>query len=104
VNPPGKKRAFRDPYGDWWDRQERRNFGEPVHEDDDILRVFSTEPYNHFKAPKAWFLLGCSISTFLAFCYTVTFFYPDKPSVPRTFPDGLERELGGPNAVPVRHL
>lgn len=26
------KRQFRDPYGDWWDKQERRNYGEPVHE------------------------------------------------------------------------
>jgi hypothetical protein len=28
-------------------------------------------------------------------------FYPDKPGVPRTFPGGLDRELGGPGAVPV---
>lgn len=28
-------------------------------------------------------------------------FYPDKPTVPRQFPDGLERELGGPKALPV---
>lgn len=31
----------------------------------------------------------------------MTFFYPDKPSAPRTFPDGLEKELGGPNTVSV---
>lgn len=30
VNPPREKRQFRDPYADWWDKQGRRNFGEPV--------------------------------------------------------------------------
>lgn len=28
-------------------------------------------------------------------------FYADKPSAPREFPDGLERELGGPRALLV---
>jgi len=28
-------------------------------------------------------------------------FHPDRPTVPREFPDGLERELGGPKALPV---
>ena len=32
-------------------------------------------------------------------------YYPDKPAIPRTFPGGLDRELGGPGAVPVsRHV
>ena len=30
VNPAREKRQFRDPYGEWWDKQERRNFGEAV--------------------------------------------------------------------------
>ncbi|OAX84740.1 hypothetical protein ACJ72_00879 [Emergomyces africanus] len=48
----GQKRQFRDPYGDWWDKQDRRNFGEPVHEDNDILTILSTEKYTHFKPAK----------------------------------------------------
>lgn len=103
-NPPPQKRQFRDPYGGWWDRQDKRNFGEPVHEDNDILGTFSTESYTHFKAPKAFFLLGCSIVTVFAFSGVVSFFYPDKPSAPRTFEDGLETELGGANAVRVSSL
>ncbi|KAK2740455.1 hypothetical protein FQN57_006082 [Myotisia sp. PD_48] len=98
-NPPAGKRQFRDPYGGWWDAQDRRNFGEPVHEDNDILTTFTTESYTHFKAPKAFFLLGCSISSVLILSGIVSFFYPDKPSAPRTFVDGLETELGGPNTV-----
>ncbi|KAF3492217.1 NADH:ubiquinone oxidoreductase 20.1kD subunit [Arthroderma uncinatum] len=101
-NPPAVKRQFRDPNADWWDAQDKRNFGEPVHEDNDILTTFSAEEYTHFKAPKAFFLLGCSVVSVFAFSGVVSLFYPDKPSAPRTFPDGLEAELGGPNAVVAR--
>lgn len=102
VNPPRQPRQFRDPYGDWWDKQERRNFGEPVHEDNDILGMFSLEEYRHFTPAKGFFLMGCSIATVGALCWVVSMYYPDKPSVPRTFPGGLDRELGGEGALPVR--
>ncbi|RAK77154.1 uncharacterized protein BO72DRAFT_448222 [Aspergillus fijiensis CBS 313.89] len=101
-NPPRMKRAFRDPYGDWWDKQERRNFGEPVHEENEILGVFSPEQYTHVTPGKGILQIGAFIVAFLGLCGTVSLFYPDKPSVPRTFPDGLEKELGGPRAVPAR--
>ena len=32
----------------------------------------------------------------------VSFFYADTPTVPRTFPGGLEEELGGKGAVRAR--
>ncbi|MCJ1362308.1 hypothetical protein MMC16_001411 [Acarospora aff. strigata] len=102
INPPPEKRQFRDPYADWWDKQERRNYGEPVHEDNDILGMFSPEEYTHYTSGKAFFLLGCFITTTLGLCGVVSMFYPDKPSTPREFPDGLERELGGPNALRAR--
>lgn len=53
------KRSHRDPYGDWWDPIERRNYGETVHEDNDILGVLSTEDYNHFTPGWGAFLLVC---------------------------------------------
>jgi hypothetical protein len=53
------KRQHRDPYADWWDPIERRNYGEPVHEDNDILGVFSTEDYTHFSAARGGFLWVC---------------------------------------------
>lgn len=102
--PPPQKRQFRDPYADWWDKQERRNFGEPVHEDNDILGVFSTEQYTHFKPGFGALLMGTFIATVFTLCGVVGVFYPDKASVPRTFPDGLEAELGGPGAVRVSQL
>ncbi|MCJ1467147.1 hypothetical protein MMC07_005769 [Pseudocyphellaria aurata] len=98
INPPRQPRQFRDPYGDWWDKQERRNFGEPVHEDNDILGIFSLEEYTHFTPAQGLVMLGCFIATVGGLCGIVSIFYPDKPSVPRTFPGGLDRELGGSRA------
>ncbi|CAD0027075.1 unnamed protein product, partial [Aureobasidium pullulans] len=95
-------RAFRDPYGDWWDKQERRNFGEPVHEDNDTLGIFSTEPYTHFQPGHGAVLLGTFIASVFVLMGVVRQYYPDKASVPRTFPGGLDRELGGAGAVPAR--
>jgi len=96
------KRALRDPYGDWWDPQERRNFGEPVHEDNDTLGVFSTEPYTHSTPGKAGLHVGAFVVATLGLCGVVYQYYPDKVSTPRVFPDGLEAELGGPKAVRAR--
>jgi len=96
------KRQFRDPYGDWWDKQERRNYGEPVHEDNDILGMFSPEEYTHVTPGTAIFQLGCFVGAVLGLCGVVSMFYPDTPTVPREFEDGLERELGGPGALRVR--
>ncbi|CAG7948559.1 unnamed protein product [Penicillium olsonii] len=101
-NPPALKRAHRDPYGGWWDAQEKRNFGEPVHEDNDILGVFSPEQYTHVTPGKGFFHLGCFVVAFLGLVGVVSMNYPDKPSVPKTYVDGLEKELGGPNALPAR--
>ncbi|CAI7571072.1 unnamed protein product [Penicillium bialowiezense] len=101
-NPPREKRAHRDPYGGWWDAQEKRNFGEPVHEDNEILGVFSPEQYTHVSAGKGFFHLGCFVVAFLGLVGVVSLNYPDKPSVPKTYVDGLEKELGGPNALPAR--
>jgi NADH dehydrogenase (ubiquinone) 1 beta subcomplex subunit 8 len=46
--------------------------------------------------------MGCFIATTLGLCGVVSMYYPDRPSVPRTFPGGLDRELGGEGAVWVR--
>ncbi len=46
--------------------------------------------------------MGCFITTVLGLCGVVSMYYPDRPSVPRTFPGGLDKELGGEGAVWVR--
>ncbi|EON67091.1 NADH dehydrogenase (ubiquinone) 1 beta subcomplex 8 [Coniosporium apollinis CBS 100218] len=101
INPPAEKRQFRDPYADWWDKQERRNYGEPVHEDNDILGMFSTEQDRHFTPGWGAVLLGTFVASVLGLCAIVLPYYPDKPAVPRAFPGGLDRELGGGNALLV---
>jgi NADH dehydrogenase (ubiquinone) 1 beta subcomplex subunit 8 len=101
VNPPAVKRSLRDPYEDWWDKQERRNFGEPVHEDNDMLGVFSLHEYNHFNTKQA----VASTLTYVAFIASVFgavwWFYPGEQVAPRAFPGGLDVELGGKGAVLV---
>ncbi|KAI0505119.1 hypothetical protein F5B22DRAFT_538269 [Xylaria bambusicola] len=102
VNPPRVKRQFRDPHGGWWDKQERRNFGEPVHEDHDILGVFSPYEYTWVSSKMAFAQLGMFIATVMGVCWVVGRLYPDKPAFPREFEGGLERELGGSGAFRAR--
>jgi len=98
-NPPAMKRQFRDPYADWWDKQERRNFGEPVHEDNDVLGIFSLEEYTHMTPGRGFLLLGGFIATVLGLSYAVSMTYPDRPSAPKEYADGLEAELGGKGSL-----
>jgi len=102
INPVPQKRQLRDPYGDWWDKQERRNYGEPVHEDNDILGMFSLEEYTHTPPGKGLFQVACFIAVVLGLSGAVAMTYPDRPSAPREFEGGLEKELGGPAAVRAR--
>lgn len=101
MQPAPIKRQFRDPYGDWWDKQERRNYGEPVHEDHDLLGMFTPYEYTWTTAGPGLLQIGAFVAVFLSVCYAVKMTYPDRVAVPREFEGGLERELGGPGAVRV---
>ena len=100
-NPPATLRQFRDPYADWWDKQERRNFGEPVHEDNDILGMFSPHEYTHFTPGWGAICLGSFVVTFLGVVAVARMVTPDMPSVKRGYEGGLDRELGGEGALLV---
>merc|ERR1712224_474147 len=102
INPPAIKRQHRDPHADWWDPQERRNFGEPIHEDNDILGMFSPYDYTWTTPGPGLIMMGTFVATFLGVCGVVYMNYPDKVAYPREFEAGLERELGGPGAVRAR--
>lgn len=95
ISPPAISRQKRDPYGNWWDKQERRNYGEPVHEDNDILGVFAPERYDFYTAPQVWGLFGCAVACFATLWSVVYLNYPDRITVDRGFEGGLDRELGG---------
>lgn len=45
--------------------------------------------------------MGTFIATVFGLCAAVKSVYPDKISAPKTYPDGLEAELGGKGALPV---
>lgn len=66
-----------------WDKQEMRNYGEPVHEDNDILGVFSPHEYTHFTPGWGAVLLGTYIGAFGVLCAVVSLTYPDRVSLRR---------------------
>ncbi|KUI66779.1 hypothetical protein VM1G_02249 [Cytospora mali] len=100
--PAPIKRQHRDPYGDWWDKQDRRNYGEPCHEDNDLLGLFTPYDYTWVSPKKGMFQVAFFIATFLSVCYVVKLTYPDRVAVPREFEGGLVRELGGAGAPRAR--
>lgn len=63
--------------------------------------MFSPEEYTHVKPGKGLFQIGCFIAAVFTLCGVVGYNYPDRQSYPKEYEGGLERELGGPNAVRV---
>ncbi|KAF2128233.1 hypothetical protein P153DRAFT_319649 [Dothidotthia symphoricarpi CBS 119687] len=102
INPPRINRAKRSSYDDWWDPQDKRNFGEPCHEDNDVLGVLSLHDYDHFTPGWGGVLMGTFVVTVLGLCGAVSMVYPDKISAPKTYEGGLEAELGGKRAMLAR--
>ncbi|KAI6108073.1 Ndufb8, NADH dehydrogenase 19kDa subunit [Pisolithus sp. B1] len=67
----------------WWDQQERRNFGDPVHEYDEVLSMWGPD----YSASSGFVAFGLLCKYALV---------PERPTVPREYPySGLVRELGG---------
>jgi NADH dehydrogenase (ubiquinone) 1 beta subcomplex subunit 8 len=98
-NPPAIKRQFRDPHGKYWDQQERRNYGEPIHEDNDVLGVFTTEKYTWTTPGKGAVMFASFIVSVVVLSKVIGQLYPDKPAVAREF--DLDTELGGKEALQV---
>jgi NADH dehydrogenase (ubiquinone) 1 beta subcomplex subunit 8 len=100
INPPAIKRSNRDPYG--WDHPtQRRNFGETVHEDDDILGTFTLHDYTHFTTAQASLGWAGFISFILGLTYIASWTKPEKPAWPKEYEDGLNWEMGGHGALRV---
>lgn len=57
----------------------------------------TTESYGNTNTEK-----GSFVAAFCGMLTVVSTYYPDRPSAPRTFPGGLEAELGGPKTVTAR--
>lgn len=79
-----------------------RNWGEPLHEDNDILGVFSLHNYDHMTPARAGVMWLGFLGSLGALSYAVYMTYPDRPAVPKEYEGGLDAELGGIGAVRVR--
>ncbi|KAK6910033.1 NADH dehydrogenase (ubiquinone) 1 beta subcomplex 8 [Kwoniella mangroviensis CBS 10435] len=84
----------REPFG-WWDRQERKNFGEVMHEEEDAIGMWG--PDVHKTSPQsALFQLSVAFSLIGLASYVLIKNRPERPVAQRTYPyNGLEKELGG---------
>lgn len=63
--------------------------------------MFSPYEYTWTTTGPGLVMIGTFVATFLAVVGSVYATYPEKPAFPREFEDGLQRELGGANAVRV---
>ncbi|KAJ1846303.1 hypothetical protein H4S02_005768 [Coemansia sp. RSA 2611] len=99
-NLPHIKSESRPQLG-WWDRQNRRNFGEPMAEQDEILNMRSPTLY---KSPgwrqvsKMW---AGVIITIGSVYYFISQTRRERPYMRAFYPNGLKDELGG---VPTRTM
>lgn len=73
-----------------------------MHEDNDVLGIFSPYEYTWTTTGPGLLMIASFIAAFAGVSGLVYLNYPDKPAFPREFEGGLERELGGPSAVRVR--
>ncbi|KAG5520179.1 hypothetical protein PMAC_001256 [Pneumocystis sp. 'macacae'] len=102
-NIPFVSRQTRTPYdSSYFDITERRKFGEPLHEQDEILTMFSPDVHSHISPSKAFFHLltfGFVVATFCS----ITYILRPKPFVmPReSFIKKLERSS---NVVDDSHI
>ena len=70
-----------------------------MHEDNDILGVFSLHDYTHMSPAKVFACWGVFIATVTGLYYTVKANFPGRPSYPKEYEGGLEKEMGGAGAV-----
>jgi len=81
----------------WWWKQEKTNFGETLHESDDVLTVFAPDVYPQFNWREAGIFLSCVVAVLgasVAAAYAVT--SDGSPWTPRTYPyGGLVQEITG---------
>ncbi|WWC70070.1 uncharacterized protein I206_104016 [Kwoniella pini CBS 10737] len=91
---PNISNQQREPFG-WWDRQERKNFGEVMHESEDVIGMWG--PDVHKTTPwSALFQLSVAFSLIGVASYALISNRPERPVAQRTYPfNGLEKELGG---------
>ncbi|KAG0245893.1 hypothetical protein B0O80DRAFT_438109 [Mortierella sp. GBAus27b] len=95
-NMPMYNQQWRDgnASGGYWDRQDRRNYGETVSEEDELLNIWSPDVWA-FPAALGVKRLVAAAAAFLGFAYVVNATQPEPHFTRRNYPhDGLLEELG----------
>ncbi|TYJ54138.1 hypothetical protein B9479_005236 [Cryptococcus floricola] len=95
---PNETLQKRQPFG-WWDVQERKNFGEVVHESEDVIGMWGPDVHK-----TSWQSALLQLSGAFGLVGVAAFFLiqtrPERPAVAREYPyNGLEQELGGINVA-----
>ncbi|KAF9170712.1 hypothetical protein BGX21_007942 [Mortierella sp. AD011] len=93
---PMYNQQWRDgnPSAGYWDRQDRRNFGETVPEEDEVLNIWSPDVWA-FTASFGMKRLLTAAAAFLGFGYLVSETRPEPHFERRSYPhDGLLEALG----------
>ncbi|THH30011.1 hypothetical protein EUX98_g4161 [Antrodiella citrinella] len=93
---PNVSKQYRDPRAKYDDWQMRRNFGEPLHERDELFSMWG--PDIPVVPPQtALYQLGIAVLAFVAFGTVVNYaLVPKRLAIPREYPhSGLVTELGG---------
>ncbi|ORX36631.1 hypothetical protein BD324DRAFT_626623 [Kockovaella imperatae] len=79
----------------WWDRQNRRNFGEVLHEENDMLGIFGPDK-PAVSSLRATLQILTATACVALIGYIGTKIMPERSAVPRQYPyNGLEKEYGG---------
>ncbi|KAJ9121530.1 hypothetical protein QFC22_002148 [Naganishia vaughanmartiniae] len=84
----------------WWDQQERKNFNETLHEQEDALSMWSPDVH---AMPAGWALaqMVMAFSALAGFGYFIYLTKPERPVAKRSYPyGGLAQELGGFSETP----
>ncbi|KAF9086407.1 hypothetical protein BGX23_008912 [Mortierella sp. AD031] len=95
-NLPMYNQQWRDanPSAGYWDRQDRRNFGETVPEEDEVLNIWSPDVWA-FPAALGVKRLLAAAAAFIGFGYLLVKTQPEPHFTRRNYPhDGLLEALG----------
>ncbi|KAI9226443.1 MAG: hypothetical protein DHS80DRAFT_25240 [Piptocephalis tieghemiana] len=93
-NLPLENMQTRDPYAKWDFPQDRRNFGETLHEEDEVLSVWGMDLYTE-KISDCLKDMGFAAATFLTIAGVVYSLRSEREFTKREYPyGGLVQELG----------
>ncbi|KAH8092635.1 hypothetical protein BXZ70DRAFT_898103 [Cristinia sonorae] len=93
---PDVSKQYRNPKAKWDDWQMRRNFGETLHEKEELYSMWGPDiPVVPPQTALRHFTVA--VLTFVTFGFVVRYaLVPERPSIPREYPhSGLVTELGG---------